>query len=105
MTKTISLIVPVFNEQAKVLYEAGCDLFAVESMLAVLDAVTAVEAVRSVPDCPDGRDGAEGDLAEELFRNLQTYLFEQYFKGGKRELLDHDAASGSPPSRSFLMIS
>ncbi|MGI6056185.1 MAG: homocysteine S-methyltransferase family protein [Bilifractor sp.] len=41
-----------YRQQAKVLYEAGCDLFAVESMLAVLDAVTAVEAVRSVCSCP-----------------------------------------------------
>ena len=41
-----------YREQAKVLYEAGCDLFAVESMLSVLDAVTAVEAVRSVCYAP-----------------------------------------------------
>ena len=41
-----------YRQQAKVLYEAGCDLFVVESMLAVLDAVTAVEAVKSVCSCP-----------------------------------------------------
>ncbi|MGN0362296.1 MAG: homocysteine S-methyltransferase family protein [Bilifractor sp.] len=42
----------VYRQQAKSLYEAGCDLFAAESMLAVQDAVIAVEAVKSVCSCP-----------------------------------------------------
>ncbi|MCC6094734.1 MAG: homocysteine S-methyltransferase family protein [Eubacterium sp.] len=42
----------VYRQQAQALYDAGCDLFAVESMLAVQDAVIAVEAVKSVCSCP-----------------------------------------------------
>lgn len=42
----------VYREQAEVLYRAGCDLFVVETMMSVMDAVIAVEAVKSVCACP-----------------------------------------------------
>ena len=62
-----------YRKQALVLYEAGCDLFAAESMLAVQDAILVVEAVKSVCDAPvictltvrrDGSTYYGGDIFE-----------------------------------------
>lgn len=42
----------VYREQAKILYEAGVDLFAVETMISLEDAKAALRSIREVCDLP-----------------------------------------------------
>lgn len=42
----------VYREQAKILYEAGVDLFAVETMISLEDATAALRSIREVCDLP-----------------------------------------------------
>jgi len=42
----------VYTEQAKILYEAGVDLFAVETMISLEDAKAALHSIRGVCDLP-----------------------------------------------------
>lgn len=63
----------VYREQARALFDAGVDLFAVETMMGVNEAMAAVEAIRSVCDAPvlctfsfqsDGKAYFDGSAAE-----------------------------------------
>lgn len=63
----------VYREQAQALFDADVDLFAVETMMGVSEAMAAVEAIRSVCDTPilctfsfqsDGKAYFDGNAAE-----------------------------------------
>ena len=45
-------VVEVYKEQAQILDAAGCDLFAVETMISLEDARTAVRGIKAVSDLP-----------------------------------------------------
>ena len=51
-TLTLEELIDVYKEQARILYEAGCDLFFVETMMSLAEARAALIAIREVCDLP-----------------------------------------------------